>query len=88
MIGKRVEFKNPNYSNNQYYMDSQPKTFKGVIFDKITEQSGRVSPAWARGGSGNDVAVTNTTTYYMVAEDKNGKMHRVYPSSIIRLLNA
>ena len=92
MVGKRIEFKNPEYNKNfmSYVNGKLPtETLNGIVLDKISEAHGRVSPAWARSsdGNSNDVAVTETHTYYMVAEDKTGIMHRLSPCKILKLLN-
>lgn len=87
MIGKKIEFKNPNYRD--WSSASHPETplmINGTVLDKITEQHSHVSPAWTRGRSGSDIPLIDTKTYYMVEEDINGIVHRLSPDKIIKII--
>ncbi len=60
----------------------------GTVLDKISEVHGRVSPGWVRSSTGNaqDVVVNETNTYYMVAEEETGVIHRLSPHKILKVL--
>ncbi len=83
MIGENVEFK----SNKTEWRDGGNRSIKacGKVMDKISEIHTDVARGWAMSKGSNNVAVSETVTYYMIA-DKNGKMHRVSPEKILRII--
>jgi len=88
MIGENVEFKTRDkawakHPNGDGYYDYVKS--KGKVLDKISEVHGRVSPGWVHSKGSNNVAVSETSTYYMIADDK-GKVHRVHPSDVCCVL--